>query len=304
MADRIYIPGYPGASSRDAVEALGSAEGWANLGLAVAGQAWYLCVATLGLAPIGALWLARRARPGLRALRRGGRSDPPAVAALAALALAGSAFAISCVWMAANFARPDKLVYGRYNEAFVAVLLAAGLAALLRRAAAPARRGPARRGGGRGRVGRDRAPRPRRRPARRAVQPGHRARRHAAGARGRDAGDRGEPARPRSWSAAWRSWPRGRRARRSPRWSRCSRSRRSTSATATCAPSPRPGTTASRCGRWPATWPAWGRSPTTARTASTRPPTTSRCSPTSGGSTRTRCASTGRARASCRRPTW
>jgi hypothetical protein len=135
MADRIYIPGYPGASSRDAVEALGSAEGWANLGLAVAGQAWYLCVATLGLAPIGALWLARRARPGLRALRRGGEADPPAVAAFAALALAGSAFAISCVWMAANFARPDKLVYGRYNDAFVAVLLAAGLAALLRASA-------------------------------------------------------------------------------------------------------------------------------------------------------------------------
>jgi hypothetical protein len=138
MADRIYIPGYPGASSSDAIAALAALEGWGNVGLAVAGQAWYLCVATLGLAPLGALWLARRARPALRDLRRGGRADPPAVAALAALALAGSAFAISCVWMADNFARPDKLVYGRYNEAFVAVLLAAGLAGLMR--AAPRRR--------------------------------------------------------------------------------------------------------------------------------------------------------------------
>ena len=135
MADRIYVPGYPGASSRDAVEALGAAGGWADLGLAVAGQAWYLCVATLGLAPLGVLWLARRARPALRGLRRGVGADPPAVGALAALALAGSAFAISCVWMAANFARPDKLVYGRYNEAFAAVLLAAGLAGLLRASA-------------------------------------------------------------------------------------------------------------------------------------------------------------------------
>jgi hypothetical protein len=124
IADRIYIPGYPGASSRDAIAALGTAEGWGNLGLAVAGQAWYLCVATAGLAPVGVAWLVMRARPALRSLRRGGEADPPAVASLAALALAGCAFAISCVWMADNFARPDKLVYGRYNEAFVAVLVA------------------------------------------------------------------------------------------------------------------------------------------------------------------------------------
>jgi hypothetical protein len=84
---------------------------------ALLGQLWYLTVATLGLVPIGALWLATSKRV----------SRPVAWTVLAgALATLGA----SALQMS-DGTRVDHLVYGRYVEGAVPVLLVAGAAALV-----------------------------------------------------------------------------------------------------------------------------------------------------------------------------
>lgn len=81
---------------------------------ATIGQLWYLTVATLGLAPIGVLWLAtsRRLPTGLR---------------LVTLAAALATLAASAVEMS-DGTRVDHMVYGRYIEGLVPLLLVAGAA--------------------------------------------------------------------------------------------------------------------------------------------------------------------------------
>ena len=86
-------------------------------GKAAVGQLWYLTVATLGLAPIGALWLltTRRLPTALRLVTL--------VACLATLA--ASAIEMS------DGTRVDHMVYGRYIEGIVPVLLVAGAAGVV-----------------------------------------------------------------------------------------------------------------------------------------------------------------------------
>ncbi|HET9198147.1 MAG TPA: hypothetical protein VFN92_07845 [Solirubrobacterales bacterium] len=79
----------------------------------LAGQTWYLLVATFGLAAVAVAEFARRRRPLLGALL-----------ALAALLLLISAAAFP------ERTRPDMLIYGRYAEVVAPALIAFGLAAL------------------------------------------------------------------------------------------------------------------------------------------------------------------------------
>jgi hypothetical protein len=87
------------------------------------GQAWYLLVATFGLAA-AATWDFVSGRR-----RRGLGEAPPVLAALLALS------ALLLVVSAAAFperTRPDMLIYGRYTEVVAPALIAFGLAALAR----------------------------------------------------------------------------------------------------------------------------------------------------------------------------
>jgi hypothetical protein len=81
------------------------------------GQSWYLAVATLGLAPLG-VWATWR-----QVDRR------TSTLVLGSIVLV---FAASCLQMS-DGTRVDHLVYGRYVEGFVPVLLVAGVAGLVGR---------------------------------------------------------------------------------------------------------------------------------------------------------------------------
>jgi hypothetical protein len=83
---------------------------------ATVGQLWYLSVATLGLAPLGALWLATSRRV-------------PRPLALVTLGAVLATLAASAVFMS-DGTRVDHMVYGRYLEGTVPVLLVAGAAAV------------------------------------------------------------------------------------------------------------------------------------------------------------------------------
>ncbi|MET0147482.1 MAG: hypothetical protein ABW328_22260 [Ilumatobacteraceae bacterium] len=99
------------------------------IGVSTAGQIWYQLVATVGLAGIGALALARSAR------RRDATTDEPGRrptvgAARLVLVTAGLTMALSIVFMSDRW-RPDQLVYGRYNDPAFAPILLAGIGALV-----------------------------------------------------------------------------------------------------------------------------------------------------------------------------
>jgi hypothetical protein len=85
---------------------------------ALAGQGWYLAVATVGLAPLGVLHLVREVR-----------RDPRRVDLLWIVATTVTCLLVTAMFMA-NAGRVDQRIYGRYAETIVAVPLAAGLASL------------------------------------------------------------------------------------------------------------------------------------------------------------------------------
>ena len=87
--------------------------------LALAGQLWYLTVASAGLFPLGVWVLVRTAR----------RAEEPEqrFAAWLTLAAAAALLATSALFFG-QFLRADTAVYGRYAEAFLAPFLTAGLA--------------------------------------------------------------------------------------------------------------------------------------------------------------------------------
>jgi hypothetical protein len=89
------------------------------------GQAWYQLVVTAGLAGLGAIALVMSARkpPG------DGPHPRPADARIV-LAASGSLIALSIVFMSDRL-RPDRLVYGRYNDAIVGPIVIAGVGALV-----------------------------------------------------------------------------------------------------------------------------------------------------------------------------
>ncbi|MCU1380576.1 MAG: hypothetical protein JWN29_3559 [Acidimicrobiales bacterium] len=89
---------------------------------AFTGQAWYLTVATFGLAPLGAWQLAQEVR-----------RSPRRVDVLFVVASVATLLAISSLFVI-DPKRVDQRVYGRYAETFLAVLLAAGIVSLARAA--------------------------------------------------------------------------------------------------------------------------------------------------------------------------
>lgn len=98
----------------------------------VAGQAWYLLVATLGLGVVAFLWLlgvtGRPTDDGEQRARR-------FVAGLVVTAVV-ALFAVSVLTSFDTVTRLDQAVYGRYNEALFPVLVATGMTV----AVSPARR--------------------------------------------------------------------------------------------------------------------------------------------------------------------
>ena len=105
--------------------------------ISAVGQAWYLLVATAGLAGVGVVALVRTARQRAEA-DHADPADPadPAEQARQArparltLATTAALVGVSMVFMADRF-RPDQIVYGRYNDAIVGPLLVAGIGALV-----------------------------------------------------------------------------------------------------------------------------------------------------------------------------
>ncbi len=91
---------------------------------AIGGHLFYLSAATYGLAPLGVVGL-------VSLVRRHGRRDRGAIA-LAALAIAVAGIAVSGVFWHDPF-RSDQMIYGRYNEAILLPLFAAGAVSLVRR---------------------------------------------------------------------------------------------------------------------------------------------------------------------------
>lgn len=138
----------------DSLDLLTSRAGLVELVKTADGQLWYLLAGSLGLWLIGLVAVAALARSG-RAAGEPAPADPtdPAdpddgaigdaaaaalaatharrIAALHVLASVGAIFATSVAFFARNQFRIDHFAYGRHNDTFAPVLVAAGLAALL-----------------------------------------------------------------------------------------------------------------------------------------------------------------------------
>lgn len=90
--------------------------------IALAGQAWYVLVSTVGVAVYGTVELARATRD-----RHAGTARRDAVLVLV---VAVCCVAPSVLFMANRF-RPDQIVYGRYNDVVIVPILVVGLGFLL-----------------------------------------------------------------------------------------------------------------------------------------------------------------------------
>lgn len=89
--------------------------------VAAAGQWWYLAVTSVGVVGFGVWGFARRIRHGDDAEARS--------AAIIAVAVV-ACVALSVVFMSAR-ERPDRIVYGRYNDAVITPVLVMGIATLV-----------------------------------------------------------------------------------------------------------------------------------------------------------------------------
>jgi hypothetical protein len=116
--------------SMDMLAALESVVMGSQLGMTIAGQLWYLLCASVGLLIPGAALLVAMT---CRAKREGGSRvvwEPSAPAAVAVLGSLGILL-VSTLHLSRG-ERLDQLIYGRYNEAFLAVYLLGGIAWVLR----------------------------------------------------------------------------------------------------------------------------------------------------------------------------
>lgn len=122
------------------LDRLASPDEYGGLLIEAAGQAWYLLAATGGLVAVGLWFLVRRGEGAGAGLRLGG--DTVDRRRLAGLVVAAAVLAtfVPSVLFTANPTRFDHMVYGRYNEAFVPLLLALGVAALVEAGRRPALR--------------------------------------------------------------------------------------------------------------------------------------------------------------------
>ncbi|HXH55968.1 hypothetical protein [Iamia sp.] len=118
------LEGTPG----DVVDLATSSQGVRALGRSALGQGWYVGVGTLGIAVVG-LWAVFRIAAGRPIVAEGGATPPAArLTAIGALAMAAGVFAVSIVFFARNDTRDDHLIYGRHNDCFVPMWIAAGIA--------------------------------------------------------------------------------------------------------------------------------------------------------------------------------
>jgi hypothetical protein len=92
----------------------------------VVGQAWYLLVATFGLAAAAALDFLARAR------RRAARDDWPSLPPIAILLALTAALLVISAAAFPERTRPDMLIYGRYTEIVAPPLVAIGIAVISR----------------------------------------------------------------------------------------------------------------------------------------------------------------------------
>lgn len=114
----------PGAQATTRLASLGDLGTVGSVLRNLTGQAWYAGVATLGVLP---LLLARWRDPSLRDRLAGG-----GIAAWSTLLMALGLLAVSAVFLSEP-TRPDHLIYGRYVEAALPLLIGLGVAELLRR---------------------------------------------------------------------------------------------------------------------------------------------------------------------------
>ncbi|HEY2737370.1 MAG TPA: hypothetical protein VGK45_03135, partial [Thermoanaerobaculia bacterium] len=124
---RLWAGSRQQVTALDLAARLGDPVGLAHSLLALAGQLWYLTVASAGLFPLG-VWVL------VRIVRQGNTPEKRLTAGFT-LAVAAAILATSALFFG-EFTRADAAIYGRYNEAFLAPFLVAGLAgfaALLRR---------------------------------------------------------------------------------------------------------------------------------------------------------------------------
>ncbi|MBA3302771.1 MAG: hypothetical protein H0U26_02725 [Acidimicrobiia bacterium] len=137
IADRWSGIERPEGDWSDLANLLGAPADLRQLGMAAAGQLWYLTAGSLGLAVVGLLFVARRTgRPRLRQGRPGPAlrqwlADPRTLPLLFLLVAGAGVFAVSSVFFYRNLYRPDQLVYGRHNESFFPLWTAAGAVFLL-----------------------------------------------------------------------------------------------------------------------------------------------------------------------------
>lgn len=97
---------------------------WPALVGGAIGQGWYVAATSLGLGAAGtialAAWIGKRPA-----------SDPARLATACSAIVVLALFVTSAVSFVGTAVRVDHLIYGRYNEAFIPLLVAAGAAALV-----------------------------------------------------------------------------------------------------------------------------------------------------------------------------
>ena len=115
------------APTNSAGSVLGQLARPASIVVAMVGQTWYQLVATVGVVGIGAIALGRSAARRVRDRRPG---EPGPADARIVLTVVLPLMLLSMVFMSDRW-RPDQIVYGRYNDAALAVVVLAGLGSLL-----------------------------------------------------------------------------------------------------------------------------------------------------------------------------
>ncbi len=131
--DAVYRGGGASRPLSEVLSKLLHTEGWLDFGLQIAGQAWYLLVATYGLFGIGVAWLVKLVWTRRSELWRSGPATAGSHCVLFLLTTSGAIFTTCAIYFPSNpIMRPSSEFYffGRINEGFLALVMAAGLAAL------------------------------------------------------------------------------------------------------------------------------------------------------------------------------
>ncbi len=95
------------------------------------GQLWYIMISTYGLGILGFLVIALRIWQHRSVLKEKEPSSAATHALLFYLLICGGVFLTSVVFMSSLGLNEDRLIYGRYNECFVAVGMAVALGTIL-----------------------------------------------------------------------------------------------------------------------------------------------------------------------------